>query len=47
VASSPDGEIHLRREELILGREGRLGFGHPVAANPGEAVSFVLVQSGS
>ena len=35
--------IHLRREELILGREGRIGFGEPVEQNPLECAIFTVV----
>lgn len=38
-------DIHLRREELILGREGRIGFGHPVGADLSACASFAIVLS--
>lgn len=45
VSSSTDGDIHLRHEELILGREGKIGFGHPVASSPTECVSFAVTRN--
>lgn len=39
------GDIHLRREELILGREGRIGFGHPVGADVSACASFTIALS--
>ena len=45
VRSAAEGEMHLRREELILGREGTSGFGHPTAQDPGGCVSFSITRS--
>lgn len=45
VSSPGDNVIHLRREELILGREGRIGFGQPVEVSSPETATF-SVQSG-
>lgn len=42
VSSPGDNAIHLRREELILGREGRIGFGQLIDVNPAEAASFFV-----
>ncbi|NNM72530.1 adenylate/guanylate cyclase domain-containing protein [Enterovirga aerilata] len=42
IASPGDNVIHLRREELILSREGRMGFGQPIDVNPAEAASFLV-----
>ncbi len=38
-----EGEIQLRREEMLLRGRGHISFGHPYAADPGEAVSYVFV----
>lgn len=46
VSSAGNNVIHLRREELILGREGRIGFGQPVEASLPETATF-FVQSGA
>jgi hypothetical protein len=40
------GVIHLRREEVILARAGRIGFGQPIEAHPEEAASFDIRSSG-
>ncbi len=45
IASPGDNVIHLRREELILGREGKIGFGQPVEANAVETASFAIRSS--
>lgn len=43
VAPAAAGEeIHLRHEELILGREGAIGFGHSVELSPADCLSFVV-----
>jgi adenylate cyclase len=39
---SETGEMHLRREELILNRDGTIGFGHPTGQDPGSCVQFVV-----
>ena len=47
VAAPGDNVIHLRREELILGREGRIGFGQPVEVSAAETASFAVLSSGA
>ena len=44
VVAPGNNVIHLRHEELILGREGRMGFGQPVELCPAEAASFTVLE---
>ena len=43
VTVEGEGEVHLRREELMLRGRGRISFGHPYAADPSETVAWVFV----
>jgi class 3 adenylate cyclase len=43
VTVDGEGEVHLRREELMLRGRGRISFGHPYAADPSETVDWVFV----
>lgn len=43
VTVEGEGEVHLRREELMLRGRGRISFGHPYAADPSETVDWVFV----
>ncbi len=43
VTVNGEGEIQLRREEIMLRGRGHISFGHPYAADPSETVSWVFV----
>lgn len=46
VRAAGENEIHLRREEYTLSREGLIGFGQPIGLNPAECLSFEIVRGG-
>ncbi len=39
-----EGEMHLRREEFTLGREGTIGFGQPTGVSQADCVQFAVVR---
>jgi len=43
VTVEGEGEIHLRREELMLRGSGHISFGHPHAADPTETLRYLFV----
>lgn len=43
VTVDGEGEIQLRREELMLRGRGRISFGHAYAADPAETLSYVFI----
>jgi hypothetical protein len=43
VTVEGEGELQLRREEMLLRSRGHISFGHPYAADPAETVSYVFI----
>jgi len=43
VTIDGEGEIQLRREEMMLRGRGRISFGHTYAADPTETVAYVFI----
>ena len=44
VTVDGEGEIQLRREELMLRGRGRISFGHPYAADPAETLAYTFIE---
>ena len=43
VTVDGEGEVQLRREELMLRGRGHICFGHSYAADPSETVSYLFI----